>query len=194
MLGLKYDPELGDLFSEVKSLAESVSKGYLTLPSCKTFFVKPQRIARSVIGHMLAGNAVEQVKESTPHAPMYQTMVDYFLNENSSLPDEVEIYYWFYPFSDIQIVRAFGRNFGFGGSIVGDVLKFFPFAFWVTWKQPKEVKFRLDKLLPIRNLSIDDVTQLTINFDSYPESDFPEAPKKNGLTVLNSQMAVVGKK
>ncbi len=102
-LGQKYDPALAELFNEVKLLAESVSNGNLSLPPCKTYFIKPQRIARSVIGHILAGNAVDIVKQDTPHAPMYQVMENYFFDETSALPDELEIYYWFYPFNDMRI-------------------------------------------------------------------------------------------
>lgn len=194
MLGQKYDPALADLFNEVKFLAESVSKGRLALPPFKTYFVRPQRIARSVIGHILAGNAVDLVQKDTPHAPMYQIMADYFFDEASALPDELEIYYWFYPFTDICIARAFGSKLGAVGTIVGDLLKFFPFAFWVTWKQPKEIQLNLGKLLPNRSLLIDELSQLTINFDSYPPSYFPEAPQENGMTAFNSKMVAVGKK
>jgi len=80
-LGIKYDPTLAKLFNEVKVLAESVCEKNLSLPSCKTYFVKPQRLARSVIGHILAGNAVDIVKQDTPHAPMSQVMADYFFDE-----------------------------------------------------------------------------------------------------------------
>ncbi|RNL67074.1 hypothetical protein D0911_02275 [Zhongshania marina] len=124
---------------------------------------------------------------------MYQVMADYFFDETSSLPDELEIYYWFYPFNDIRIVRAFGSKFGAAEPIVGDLLKFFPFAFWVTWNQPKDINLNLDKLLPIPDLLIDEASQLTINFDCYPPSHFPEAPQDSGMTVFNSKMAAVGK-
>jgi len=52
----------------------------------------------------------------------------------------------------------------------------------------------LGKLLPNRDLSIDELSQLTINFDGYPSSHFPEAPQDNGMTVFNSQMVAVGTK
>ncbi|MDA0107801.1 hypothetical protein OH456_06580 [Vibrio sp. La 4.2.2] len=193
-LGQKYDPALAELFNEVKLLAESVSNGNLSLPPCKTYFIKPQRIARSVIGHILAGNAVDIVKQDTPHAPMYQVMENYFFDETSALPEELEIFYWFYPFNDIRVARAFGSKFGAAKPIVGDLLKFFPFAFWVTWNQPKDINFNHGKLLPIRDLSIDESSQLTINFDSYPPRHFPEAPQDNGMTVFNSKMVAVGTK
>ncbi|MEX0335914.1 hypothetical protein [Vibrio tubiashii] len=191
-LGQKYDPALAELFNEVKLLAESVSKGVLSLPPYKTFFIKPQRIARSVIGHILAGNAVDLVKENSPHSPMYQLMSDYFFDEDSTLPSELEIYYWFYPFNEIRLARAFGTKLVANEPIVGDLLKFFPFAFWVTWNQPREARINLGKLLPDRSLPLDGLSQLTINFDNYPPIHFPEAPHENGMTIFNSKMVAVG--
>ncbi|MEZ8826393.1 MULTISPECIES: hypothetical protein [Vibrionaceae] len=193
-LGQKYDPAIVDLYNDIKVMAESVAKGTLSLPKFKTYFVKPQRIARSIIGHLIAANSIELVNEFSEHPPMYQAMADYFFDENAPLPENINIYYWFYPNNDIRVARAIGSRFGNGHTIVGDLLKFFPLAFWVVWDQDDSIQLPLNKLLPNKQLGINDLAQMTVNFDSYPELSFPEAPQENGMTIYNSKMFAVGTK
>jgi hypothetical protein len=61
---------------------------------------------------------------------------DFFLNDAGSWPPDANLYVWLYPASAQVIVRGFAIRGVFEpqryGPIVGDVLRFFPIAFWLT--------------------------------------------------------------
>jgi hypothetical protein len=61
LLGAKYDPELIKLYKEVVGIAESAQNNRLILPRYHTHFIKPQKIARAVVGHLLAANSAHTV-------------------------------------------------------------------------------------------------------------------------------------
>jgi len=192
-LGINYDPELIKLYKEMKQLSESVSNNRLSLPRCKTFFIKPQKIARSVIGHIIAANSIASLSENSEHKGIYSQLVEYFIDADAPLPNNVEIYCWFYPSRDIRILKFFGRTFKWGvNPVVGDVLKFFPLAFWVVWNVPKEINISLPKLLSNHNIGGDELVQLTIDFASYPPLDFPERPNNDGASLYASAINSVG--
>ncbi|MBY8033807.1 hypothetical protein KW465_01980 [Vibrio fluvialis] len=192
-LGTSYDPELIKLYREMKDLSNSIQSNQLVLPRYKTFFVKPQKIARSVIGHIIAANSISTLLEPTAHSGIYSDLVEYFKDGDVPLPDNVEIYYWFYPSRDIKVLKSFGRSFKWGvNPVVGDVLKFFPLAFWVVWNVPEEINISLPKLLPNKKVGGDELTQITVDFVSHPQLDFPEIPDDNGASLYASQINSVG--
>lgn len=192
-LGSNYDPELVKLHKEMKELSMAIINKAFILPAQKTFFVKPQKIARSVVGHLIAANSMSTVAEHSEHTPVYSQLVEYFLDEAAPLPNNFEIYYWFYPSRDIRILKSFGRTFKWGTSpVIGDALKFFPLAFWVVWSKPEEIKISLPKLLNDKGIGGNQLDQLTIDFVNYPPLVFPEMPDNDGASVYASRVNSVG--
>lgn len=94
--------------------------------------LSPNRVARAVVGHLLAAE-----ERRDPVAPLVDRGIDlemrqYFLDESSGAPP-FRIYVWPYAASDIVIMREFGASkLGVRGAVVGSIFKLFPFAFWVA--------------------------------------------------------------
>ena len=87
-LGHKYDPEFIKFANEVSLFLKS----QIHLPSIMRVSVKPQRIMRSLLGHMCAQGVNRYEK-----GRMTKPISDYFLNPEKQLPEEIKIYYWVFP-------------------------------------------------------------------------------------------------
>lgn len=90
ILGTKYDIALNKLMLDIAHQVTSC----LILPSpilkVKTY---PTRIIKSVLGHILAS------KTSDCHSYIDKTTRNYLFNESAILPNDIQVYYWFYPYN-----------------------------------------------------------------------------------------------
>jgi hypothetical protein len=138
LLGLKYDPALIDLTNQIISL----SNKKFVLPSDQLVIIKPQKIAKSIVGHLLAASStrgqnssLDEIKNGLRHYPFVDALRDYVLNENAQLPDNIDIYFWVYPYKQQVIIKGTEIVKGLlaGNSIgyFGHILKFLPLAFWI---------------------------------------------------------------
>lgn len=191
-LGLEYDTELVKLSNEVTSLAISKIEGRLALPSEVYSFVKPQRIARAVVGHALAGVSVNEAKSGLISAPFQDALRSYFLNKDAAMPDELNIYYWLYP-SKMQVIikGAYKANFGTRNGILGHIFKFLPLGFWLVWEKPVEININLNNLVTNKSCGVNDVYQLPINLKHVQSVNFPEAPEGNEGVLLSDELTSI---
>lgn len=191
-LGKKYGPSLTEFASTVTKYANSLVDHNLTLPLERDFVAEPQKIARAVMGCIMAGNAIDLVENPRPHAHIYKLMHDYFFDSNASLPEEFEIYYWFYPSKEVKILKAMTTCFEITKCCVSyELIKFFPLAFMIVWRK-EDVKLHHPKLIKDRNMSIDTKDYLTVNFKQCPDTSYPEMPTKRGTVLFNNEQATVG--
>jgi len=192
-LGLQYDPSLVDLSNEITSLVMGAKNKVISLPEFIYPFVKPQRLARSIVGHVLSAVAVEETKTGLISAPFPDALRSYFLDESSPLPDKLEIYYWVYPSRKQVVIKGAGKvSISGNGVVIGHIIKFLPLGFWLIWEKPKNYNPNLHKLIPSRNMGIDETYQMPISLGEIPSLDFPEAPEGHEVILLNTNNSSIG--
>ncbi len=195
LLGSKYDPELVHLSREINNLALAVDTKRIVLPSDRLVFLKPQKIARAVIGHFLAAHSIKEATEGLYSSPFVDSLRDYLLDETKSLPAGVEIYFWVYP-SRRQVIMKNWVKATMGDvdrtMLFGGILKFLPLGFWILWEKPADFWTNLSVLVPDKNMGINEVCQMKINLTNLPPLDFPEAPNDSELMLSCDEYASIG--
>ena len=200
LLGQQYDPELNKISKEVGSLVNKInslsSNGFI-LPEQVTVEVKPQKLARAIIGHLFASNYHPDEQE-VEKSDSSKALRAYFLDQNATLPDDLNIYYWFYPGNRQVLIRAAMMasimNPNPEEAVSFGLIKFAPIAYMVTWQEPKINKLKLSKLFKNRNVGIDETEKLEINLRQYPSLGYPELPDdedKFRITLFNHQQTSV---
>jgi hypothetical protein len=194
LLGIEYDPYLNEFAAKVSNYANLIISHGISLPKSIDIEIKPQRVVRSVIGHLLAAQVREDMCTPREKAPYIEAIRQYFLDPSASTPKELEVYYWLYP-SDIQvIILGCGlMSINKMEPIIGEFIKFYPIAFWVTWDKPK-VDISLQSLTKNKDLLIDDLLTATISIKNIPRVDWPEHPSDDEMVLLNDEVAYISKK
>ncbi|MDJ0569164.1 MAG: hypothetical protein QNJ53_08950 [Pleurocapsa sp. MO_192.B19] len=191
LLGKQYDPELNKVSKEVGSLVNKISdlsyRGF-SLPPKVEIDIKPQRLARAVIGHLLASNYHPTQSESDikKHVPSSEELRNFFLDQNVALPENFNIYYWFYPGNRQVLIReAFMSFYSHNREpLIFGLIKFAPIAYMLTRDEPKNCKPNALNLFSNRNIGIDNTEKIQINLDSYPRLDSPEAPNDDDKNII----------
>jgi len=162
-LGTWYDPELKRISAGVTRWLSA--SALISLPESLVVSVRAQRVARAVIGHLLAAVPPDQAGKPHTDAPMQRALREYFLNPCAALPDRVSIYYWTYPSRRVVIALAIAKvSLRPVPMILGDILKFFPLGYWVVWQGPPARGGAMSPLLPNRAEPIDSEVDLPIRF------------------------------
>jgi len=108
-LGNWYDPALATFTKAVARAVYATSSRTLVLPEVIAVDARPQRVARSVIGHLLAAECppIEHLDmpggdpnllrhlQSTVR-DFHDAMRGYFMDKDAPLPERVSIVYWLY--------------------------------------------------------------------------------------------------
>lgn len=180
-LGRRYDPSLIELSHEVGKLADSK----LQLPGQLALATRPNRLARSVVGHLLAFGLAQHRQGSANDA-----LTDYFLDEHRLWPARLRLYYWMYPYSNQIVVRHAGLSFkGLNDVAAFMLLKFFPLAFFVVVDEPASWRLRLRRLDTILSADIDHEANLTIDLVALPAAQWPETPDQWGVVLYGEDAA-----
>jgi len=191
-LGTNYDPSLINLSNEITSLVMGAKNRLVSLPETIHPFIKPQKIARAIVGHCLAAIAIEETKSGPIPSPIGDGLREYFLDESQALPDELDIYYWVYPSKRQVVIKAMGKSSMYSrATIVGHVIKFLPLGFWLVWNKPKGLIMNLNNLVPEKNMELNAVRQIELNLYRIPALNFPEVPEDHEYIALNGGHAVV---
>ena len=193
-LGTYYDPALIDLSNEITALALGAKRRKLALSRSIYPFIRPQRIARAVVGHVLAGLAVEETNQGLLSSPISDSLRSYFLDDTAGLPDDLEIYYWVYPSRRQVLIKNVGKSLtnsaGKREVAFGHVFKFLPLSFWLVFNGSNQESDLVKPLIRDKTMALDGVEQVEIDLHRVPPLDFPEAPKGNEFIALNSDYAV----
>ena len=184
LLGTEYDPALNKVVLDIEQYFRQASGSRLALPRTKLFDYQPNRFLRSVLGHLLAANAVRDVVANDIAIPLDDALRAYVLDPTSCLPNEVCIYYWFYPHRRRVVMKHSVMGFfgGNGASIYGHVFKFFPFGFWIVWDEQgdRSRQFGLRRLDDSSQF-IAATSRLSIDLSPLRSPNFPEAPPDTGM-------------
>lgn len=191
-LGIDFDPSLIKLSNEITSMVVGANNRIISLPDTIHPLVKPQRIARSVVGHLLAAVAVEETKTGLVSTPIEDSLREYFLDKSKPIPKNLEIYYWLYPSRNQIIIKHMMKSsMRYRENIFGHVIKFLPLGFWLVWNKREGIDLNLNNLVPEKMMGIDDVKQIQLNLYSIPRLSFPEKPEGDESIFLNTDYAVI---
>jgi len=171
LLGAGYDPALIDMASQVTGLLTSS----LLLPRAMIVRIKPQRVARAVLGHIAAQGVLRYDK-----GPSTIPLRDYILDPSLPMLDDIRLCYWVYPHRARVLVRDAVIMRLLNGSEPSAIwmMKCFPLAFAVLWNRD----FQFDAPCQPRNFDahvgaqIDDVADLLVDLSNVPPEYWPEAP------------------
>lgn len=168
MLGRRYDPALATF---TNSIAHYITSP-IALPSHLTVRAAPQKIMRSVFGHMSAQGVNRYLKGKTT-----EQCRDYFLDGTLPLPDDLKIYYWLYPHQKQILVRdAAYLDLRIGTPAMIWLMKFFPLAFAVLWDDKNAVTLSLPELSQYRGEALNFETELPVTLRPVLHPYWPEAP------------------
>ena len=194
LLGKEYDPELIRFYREVINFARSLQNQRIVIPPTSSHFIKPQRVIRSIVGHLLATHYVDLTRNDSDIPPLYRSLSEYFLNADLPVPENINIYYWLYPYKDITIVRGIAKSsIEWDGVIMGDIIKFSPFGFWLVFNLPRGLEIKLPQLIERKNASINQTEQIEVNYRSIPYKNFPEMPEAAEYHLFNTNLSCVAK-
>jgi len=125
LLGTEYDPTLNDFALGVGQFLKTTIK----LPSSVGYATKPARLLRALFGHLLG--AKSEVEDTKPD----QAMREFVLDKTVPLPQDLNVFYWIYPYPHVVVIRDVlmpvtrGRFDRMG---IFSILKYFPVAYLVT--------------------------------------------------------------
>lgn len=181
-LGTEYDP----VFIDFVNTIGQVLRSRLELPNPIRINTKPQRVMRSLLGH-LAAQGVDRYKKGGITEPLR----DYFLNPAEPLPSSLNIYCWPFPFNDHIMARDCSiTDLKVGKPVAIWFLKFFPIAFLVTINEPPGYTFHATELSTWRSLEIDGECEIPLEIKSIQHQRWPEAPTKTSI-IMYGQEAIV---
>lgn len=179
-LGQLYDPSLNEISHEVKNLLKAYNSRRLIWPNKICLKITPHRVARAIVGHVLAGSLAEDAVNTPVKGPMPDGLRNYFMDSLAAFPKELEIFYWLYLSNVQKILKGVGVAIpGNKKIILGEFLKFFPLAYWVVWDKPDDIQINLPRLIKNRTIGIDESDDLEIDFQNFPRNDWPENPADN---------------
>ncbi|MDC0833309.1 hypothetical protein POG22_09860 [Geitlerinema sp. CS-897] len=169
-LGINYDRRLGEFSRQIEKFVETK----LELPPAFQVECYPNAIMRSVLGHLLAA------KTETDNSEIDRLIRPCILDDSIPIPQDINIFYWVYPYERTIILRDFGmpsirgnlKTFG-----IFNLLKFYPVAFLVSHKCVDYES--LHNLNSFKKLSPKDVACIDIDLTSTKKSSWPE--ECNGL-------------
>lgn len=186
MLGIHYDPTFIDFVNSISSILKSD----LYLPGVIPIKTKPQRVMRSLLGHLSA-----QGVNGYNKGEFTEPIRDYILDETKPLPDSLKIYFWLYPFRHYIMARDCAyKDFQYSEHVLIWFLKFYPVAFMITFKEPDSYAFPF----PFYCLSswgqeqIDFEIDVQIDLWNIPPEDWPETPSNHSQSLrVYGQEAIV---
>ena len=175
LLGLRYDPTLITLTKDIRLYLEST----LYLPAQMGSKTRPNRLARCVVGHLLAHGV-----EGHRGGKLLQGLADFFLDESLQLPKELKLYYWVYPYNDQVIIKGAGISMHYWNSFaIFMLLKFFPLSFFFVLNEPSSWRVPYSRLDTMLSGGIDDEANMSIAFTGLPPQRWPEAPGDTGIVL-----------
>lgn len=169
LLGGVYDHGLIDFGQKVDAL---LTTG-LHIPATSIVRVQPQKIMKSVLGHICAQGIGRYEK-----GKITEPLRDYLIDPNAAAPGLFRMHYWTYPYRSRILMRdAVLGTIGASPRQTSMIwlLKSYPIGFVITW----DLDFRfLDRTHrnfdSFDNLDIDDFADLPIDLRGVPHELYPE--------------------
>lgn len=172
-LGQKYDTVLNEFAMSVGRYLKSELK----FPPLFHYKTKPLRLMKGILGHLLAAKA------DYDEVLLDCQVREFILDEDSVIPESINIFYWIYPYRCTVIVRDIGmpavrgnfKDVGFFHTI-----KYFPIAYLVSNKSRYESLLSLTKY---RNCGIDEEIDIPIDLKRIEHHYWPEMVDKGNIVL-----------
>jgi hypothetical protein len=192
-LGYLYDPHLVSFAGGLATWVRGAFDIGLTLPATAPVKIRPQAVARAVVGHLLAAEERSNASNPLSKGTLVRGMRDYFLGGKVTSAPGFQIYVWPYNGIELVIIRGFAMARVLGrrhGPVVGDILKFFPVAFWVVAEQASDVEIQFASL----DLSNDEETIIDIPLRCVPPWGWPERPRDDEIVVVSGDRTHISRR
>jgi hypothetical protein len=167
-MGSLYDPELIKFARFILLGAGELTKKYEL-----SVQLRPSRIIRSVLGHLVA-------TKNSEHPSTFDDQVrDYLFNSQKLLPENIHVYVWTYPYDATVIVRDIAIGWIGHDVTFCHVLKFYPVGFLITQDTQIPLTIKIPKL---KDAKLD-------HYESIPlppvirDFGWPEMPADNRFTM-----------
>ncbi len=176
-IGSEYDPILNDLNENVSQFLKS----NFAVPRIQYFKTKPLRLIKAILSHLLS------VKTIIDEVTFDKDIRKFIFSETEIIPNNINIFYWIYPYDTTIIMRDFlipAIPGDFSSFTFSHLIKYFPLAFLITEKE----EFRgLPNLTKHRNCSIDDDIDIRIDFKVINDYDWPERVDNSNILVASAE-------
>lgn len=178
-LGHDYDESLNELNSAVSAYLQSS----LVLPPYTYIKVKPVRLIRSIMGHLMAAKLV--IDETV----FDKEVREFLMTDTEPLPSGIHIHYWIYPYDATIIMRDFAipaKRGDYSSFLFGHIMKYFPLAFLVSDKPTYQ---NLPSLSDFRNYTMDEETEIRIALRRVEPYDWPEKIDADNIVFASAETA-----
>ena len=191
LLGHLYDPELIRLTDEVSLFLRTRTEHNLRFPPKQTFEVKSQKLLRSLVGHTLSGFIVDNEKNQPVEDTVSGRITHLFPRSHLTNSREADRLLLASPFRKPGHNQRVWPNVSQlqGHDPGGDLIKFFPIAYWIVWDKPAHLRINRSELGVRKNMGIEDTEKLTMDFDKIPDVKWPENPANDQMILLCNQSA-----
>ncbi len=190
-LGKELDPALNEFSGRIAHIIRNAER--FTFPTQIPVSCKPQKIARSIFGHLLASELRKNMKSAPAAGPKRDLMRSYVMDSMLDLPQEFNIFFW--PFrADYQVILS-GTALLKGNQVIkGDFLKYFPLSFWITYEASSSF---LDSMRPyellVRTTGFHEERETLVwtGFQNSIRTDWPESPGDDEILGINDDNSAV---
>jgi hypothetical protein len=181
LLGKHCDPDLISMTQQVAALFESP----LYLPATSIIRIRPQRVARSVLGHLSAIGI-----DRSAGGELTDALRSYLLDTNAPMPADLRLYYWGYQGQERVLVRDAGvMTLNQRGHSFFWLMKFRPLAFMAVWKGQLSAA-NLRTFDAYKSSTFDDVADLPFDAHPLPNEYWPELPQSHEM-IMYGRDAIV---
>lgn len=173
-LGKKFDPVLNKFAIDVGKFLNSK----LYLPDKVEIETKPNSLIRAVLGHLLAA------KTELDKSDFDSAVRGFIFNENKPMPDNINIFYWVYPFRITVICRDFAmpvKRGRFDKLGYFNLIKYFPIGYLISDRNDYE---GLDSLNQFRRSKPSEVASIPVQLNFRKPWTWPEAPEPDNFMIL----------
>ena len=172
-LGAELDPILNEFTKSVSLFLKSK----FTFPQYIEIKTQPNLLIRAILGHLLAA------KINLDDAEIDKSIRDFVFDLNLPIPNNINIFFWIYPYNEIEIMRDFGmpsvRN-KFNDIGLFSVLKFFPIAYLVAEINQYE---GLPSLTNYKTKKFNEEVKITINLKNIKPQPWPNNVDKGNFII-----------
>ena len=176
-IGSEYDPILNGFNEEVSRFLNSK----LVLPRFTIIKTKPVRLIKAILAHIISA------KKAIDEVTFDESVRKFIFSEIHTIPDDINIFFWVYPYDNSIIMRDFMIP-----QVPGDfqtftfchLLKYFPIAFIIT----QSPAFRgLESLTKYKHYGIDQEADIRIDLNSVEDYDWPERINESNIFIASAE-------
>ena len=176
-IGKEYDPTLNEFNSTITAYFNS----NLIPPKFAYIKSKPNRLIRAILAHLLSA------KENIDDVIFDATIRSFIFDDKIDVPDNINIYFWIYPYDCTIILRdcmLSVKQGEFDKFTFCHIIKYFPIAFIVT----DSTEFRgLSSLTKYKSNNIDDEKEIRIDFERIESFDWPERVDNTNVLITSTE-------